>query len=93
MLAKAEVTKIYETILSSSGMADLVKISIQIPRKNVLLLSKVIERGVEGKNADEKTNSMLEFIPKEIIQELHSISTEILQKEGLAEMNEKLKAF
>jgi len=93
MLAKADVAKIFETILSSPGMSDTVKINVQIPRKNVLLLSKVIERGVEGKNADEKTNSILEIIPKEILQELLSVSADILQKAGLAEMNEKLKAF
>lgn len=42
MLAKTDVNKIYDTLLSIPGMGGTVKIILNIPRKNILLLSKVI---------------------------------------------------
>ena len=53
MLAKTDVARIYETVLSIPGMNDQVKIALNIPRKNVLLLSKIIERGLSAKGADD----------------------------------------
>ena len=35
MLAKTDVNKIYDTLLSIPGMSDPVKIILNIPRKNV----------------------------------------------------------
>jgi len=52
MLAKTDVTRIYETVLSIPGMNDHVKISLSLSRKNVLLLSKIIERGLLLKDHD-----------------------------------------
>lgn len=50
MLAKNDVAKVYETVLSIPGMNDEVKISFKITRKNLLLLNKAIERAErEGK--------------------------------------------
>lgn len=93
MLPKNEVTKIYDTILSIPGMNQNVKVNIQTSRKNLLLLSKVIERGLNGKETDDKSISILETIPKETLLELGEISNQLLSKAGLTEMNEKLKAF
>ena len=93
MIAKTDVARIYETVLSIPGMNEQVKIDLRIPRKNILLLSKVIERGISPKDSDDKTNNVLDIIPKETLQELLALSGEILQKAGLTEMNEKLKAF
>ena len=56
MLSKTDVAKIYETVLSIPGMNDNVKISFSISRKNVLLLSKIIERGLSVK--DPTTNQV-----------------------------------
>ena len=86
------IAKVFETILSIPGMNDNVKIQLSIPRKNVLLLSKVIERGLAGKeNLDNDT--ILDIAPAETLEQLNSISEEILKKAGLIEMNEKLKTF
>jgi len=93
MLAKTDVTKIYETLLSSPGMEEMVKLNLKIPRKNILLLSKLIERGISGRENDEKSIGILELVSKETTQELLGISKEILEKAGLSQMNEKLKAF
>jgi len=93
MLAKNEVSKIYETILTIPGMNDEIKVPMKTSRKNLLLLSKVIERGLNGKDTDDKSISILDSLSKETLQELGEISTQMLNKAGLTEMNEKLKSF
>ncbi len=45
MLSAKDVAMIYETLLSSPGMNDAVRIDVKLLRKNVLLLVKVIELG------------------------------------------------
>jgi hypothetical protein len=86
------IAKVFDTVLSIPGMNDNVKIQLSIPRKNVLLLSKVIERGLTVKD-DAEENNILDIAPKETVQELKAISEELLKKAGLIEMNEKLKTF
>ena len=86
------IAKVFDTVLSIPGMNDNVKIQLTIPRKNVLLLSKVIERGLNIKDSAEESN-ILDIAPKETLQELTAISDELLKKAGLIEMNEKLKTF
>jgi hypothetical protein len=93
MLAKNDVAKVYETVLSIPGMNDEVKISLKISRKNLLLLNKVIERGLNGKESEDKSISVLDTVSKETLQELGDIGGQLLQKAGLTEMNEKLKSF
>lgn len=50
------IAKVFDTVLSIPGMNDNVKIQLSIPRKNVLLLSKVIERGLSVKGNNEESN-------------------------------------
>ena len=93
MLQKGDVTRIYDTVLCIPGMNEIVKVNLQTTRKNLLLLNKVIERGLNGKEPDDKSVSILDIIPKESLQELSTIAAELLNKSGLSEMNEKLKSF
>ncbi|NCU04905.1 MAG: hypothetical protein GXC73_13045 [Chitinophagaceae bacterium] len=93
MIAKNDVAKVYDTILSIPGMNDEMKISLKISRKNLLLLNKLIERGLNGKESNDQSISVLDTVPKETLLELSNISAELLDKAGLTEMNEKLKAF
>lgn len=93
MIAKNDVAKVYDTILSIPGMNDEVKISLKISRRNLLLLNKLIERGLNGKESDDKSLNVLDTVPKETLDELSNIAQELLSKAGLTEMNEKLKAF
>ena len=86
------IAKVFETVLSIPGMNDNVKIQLTIPRKNVLLLSKVIERGLTVKDNTD-ANNILDISTQETVQELNAISDELLKKAGLIEMNEKLKTF
>lgn len=91
MLAKNDVAKVYETLLSIPGMNEEVKVPLKISRKNLLLLTKVIERGLNGKESDDKSISVLDIVAPETLQQLGEISGQLLHKAGLAEMNDKLK--
>ena len=96
MLSKSDITRIYETVLTVPGMNEFVKVDLKIPRKNVLLLSKIIERGMGIENSEGKEGketNILDIVPAETIEELKEVSLDLLQKAGLSEMNEKLKAF
>ena len=92
MPATNTIAKVFDTVLSIPGMNDNVKIQLTIPRKNVLLLSKVIERGLSVKDDSEESN-IIDIAAQETLQELTAISDELLKKAGLIEMNEKLKTF
>lgn len=93
MLQKNEVAKVYDTILTIPGMNDEVKVNLKISRKNLLLLNKVIERGISGKDSDDKSSLILEAVPKETLAELKGIAGELLQKGGLTDLNEKLQSL
>ena len=93
MLAKQDVAKVYDTVLSIPGMHEEVKVQLKTSRKNLLLLSKVIEKGLHGKDSDDKSVSVLDTLPGETLEELAALAVQLLQKAGLTEMNEKLKAF
>lgn len=93
MIAKTDLAKLYETLLSIPGMNNQVKIDLKIPLRNALLLSKIIERGLLGKEIDDSSPNILDLIPREMTSELLDIPMEILQKAGLMDMNEKLKGF
>ncbi len=93
MSVKSDVAKVYDTVLSIPGMNDEVKVGLKISRKNLLLLNKVIERGIGGKGMEDKSVSILDSVPKETMEELLDIAGQLLSKAGLTEMNEKLKLF
>jgi len=87
MITKNDVAKIFDTILSSPGMGETVKIDLKISRKNVLLLSHVIKEGIL---LEKDSLSFLAGSSEESISELENLSQEFLQKAGLVELNEKL---
>ena len=87
----SDAAKVFDTILCAPGMTEVVKIDLKISRKNVLLLSSVIEKGLSGKDDDKSI--LLESFPKDSLQELVTLSVDCLQKAGLTEMNEKLKSL
>lgn len=92
MFTTDDVAKVYDTILSIPGMNELVKVDLKISRKNVLLLNQVIERGLSAKD-DDKSSGLLSNLAEENLLELKSLSEEFLQKAGLIELSEKLKAL
>ncbi|MES2329286.1 MAG: hypothetical protein V4539_06750 [Bacteroidota bacterium] len=83
MLSSKDVAMVFDTLLSSPGMNDVVKLSVSMPRKNVLLLSRVIEKGLAVK--DEPGLS------EESIGQIRAVATDLLSKAGLNDLNEKLQ--
>ncbi|MDX9883108.1 MAG: hypothetical protein RBS73_13680 [Prolixibacteraceae bacterium] len=92
MLTTNDVVRVYDTVLSIPGMNEAVKIDLKLSRKNVLLLSHVIERGLTVRD-DEQTSGLLGNVPEESIKELKAFSSDCLQKAGLVELSEKLNAL
>jgi hypothetical protein len=92
MLTTNDITQVYDTILSIPGMNDTVKIDLKISRKNVLLLTRVIERGLAIKQ-DDKSSNILNIVPKEILQEFTALADDCLKKAGLTDLSEKLKTL
>ncbi len=86
-----EVAKVMETIMSIPGMNETVKIDLKISRKNVLLLFSIIERGLD--KDDGELTGLLDNVSTDVIEELKKTAEECLQKAGLVELKEKLKAF
>jgi hypothetical protein len=89
MLNAKELALLYETLLSAPGMNDVVKLDLRIPRKNVLLLAKVIEKGLQTKPG-EPLEGLLRAAGEGSQEALQQISSELLQKAGLSDMNNKL---
>ena len=92
MLSSSDVAKVYDTILSIPGMNETVKIDIRVLRRNVLLLNRVIKRGLNVKD-DAGSSHLLGSIPPEILSELSALGDDFLAKAGLTELNEKLNAL
>jgi len=87
MLTTNDVAKVFDTILSTPGMNEMVKIDLKISRKNVLLLYHVIERGMTVEN---DVSGVLGSLSKEGLLELKNVAEECLQKAGIVELNQKL---
>jgi len=93
MIAKNDMAKVYDTVLSIPGMEDEIKITLKVSRKNLLLLHKVIERGLNGTDSDDKTVSILDTLSTDTLKIVSDVANQLLNIAGLSEMNEKLKSF
>jgi len=87
MITKNEVSKVYDTVLSIPGMSEPVRIDLKTSRKNVLLLSHLIDQGLAQ---DKDSSILLSTLSEEGVTDLKNLSKECLQKAGLVELNEKL---
>jgi len=85
-----EMSRMYETLLAAPGMNQSVKISLTISRKTALLLSQLIENGIVQKDKPNQPG-IIAALPKECFQEIEVISTELLKKADMTELNEKLQ--
>lgn len=77
---------VYDTVLSTPGMGEAIKIDLKVNRKMVLLLVDLLERGISSKG-----DGLPEVIGKESIQEVKNICSHFLEKAGLIELNGHLK--
>lgn len=87
-----EKAKIFETILSSPGMTDKCKVTLQLSRQNVLLFSRLIEAGLLT-SQQPIDDEIIKALPKESIEEFKTIHEEILKKANLTEFYERLKTI
>ncbi|RZK33337.1 MAG: hypothetical protein EOO61_15495 [Hymenobacter sp.] len=90
---KGELAKFYDMLLTFPGMNEAVKIDLRLSRKSILILSRVIARGIRIQSEDKDGAGILEIVSPDSLEELSGVADELLQKAGLAETNEKLKAF
>lgn len=90
MITKNDVAKVFDTVLSIPGMSEMVKIDLKISRKNVLLLSCLIEQGLL---LEKDPANLTGNISEEGFSELKSIAKDCLEKAGLVELNQKLAAI
>ncbi|MOA48519.1 hypothetical protein D3C78_1712700 [compost metagenome] len=85
-----DLRKVYETLLCSPGMNELVKVDLKITRKTILLLSQVV-----GKELNEKPGTgerdILGFADKESIAELQGLVAGSLEKASLIALTIKLQ--
>lgn len=88
---KNEMVRMYETMLSLPSMDETVKFSHGIKRKQVLLLSLLIETGL--KNNHPEIKDLLTALPEGTAEELSKLSSEYLERAGLTELNGKLKSY
>lgn len=87
MFTAIDAAKVFDTVLSIPGMNETVKMDLKISRKNVLLLSHLIQEGMKFR---EGSSVLLESINDQGRTELENLSEEFLQKAGLIELHEKL---
>lgn len=90
MLSEKEISMLYETILSSPGMNENVKLSIVVSRKNALLLTSLLDNGIDHENG---TNKLFVAAGEESVDLLKKLSVEILEKAGLSSLHERLKVL
>jgi len=87
-----EKSKIFQTVLCSPGMNEKCKINLTMSRQNILLLSRVIEKGLlTHKNLFD--DEIIGALPEDSLEEFKSIHEEILRKSALTEFYDRLKTL
>lgn len=87
-----EKAKIFETVFSSPGMKETCKIVLNPSRQTILLLSHLIEQGIERKDA-EKGDELLSYLPSDASTELRGIADELLKKSELSDFYLRVKSL
>lgn len=90
MMTNNELAQVFDTVLSSPGINEAVRIDMRISRKAVLLLHQIMEAGLNGKEIQEGI-PISGFLSAETQEELKTLGSDFLQKAGLVEMSEKLR--
>lgn len=87
MEAKIEIRMLFETLLSSPGMTDVVKLDLKISRQTALLLATAVQAGLSSAQSDR---SLLSFGEPSATSELSLVVETILEKAGLTQTSKKL---
>lgn len=83
------VQLVYDILLCIPGMDESVRLDAKIPRKLVLLLSQVVERGLAVKDGE----GMIEAMPQEAIVQLQELIDGLMEKSGMILAAQKLKSM
>jgi hypothetical protein len=87
-----EKSKVFQTILSSPGMAQKCKINLTLSRQNILLLSRLIEAGLLTDNSPFD-DEIIVALPEGSLAEFKTIHEEILRKSELTDFYQCLKSL
>ena len=88
MLSPKDAAIVFETLLTSPGMNETIKVSLQLPRKNVLLLVKLLELALTVR--EEEQGSLIHALNGSGAEGISGVNTQLLQKAGLTDMYERL---
>jgi hypothetical protein len=86
-MIKVELEKVYDTLLSSPGMGEMIKIDFKMSRKTILLMSHVMQKGII-KNVDE--DLLLKVIGKDSLEELKNVLDNCLEKGSLNQLHHNI---
>jgi hypothetical protein len=84
MLTTKDVAVVYETLLSSPGMSELIRVDLKVARKNILMLAKIIE--VATMEQHLAVSPFLSAFDATSLAELSQMSATMLEKAGLSDM-------
>eukprot|EP01133_Synstelium_polycarpum_P017041 gene17041-20301_t len=89
MGTKNEMTVVFDALLTVPAMNDAVKLNLSMSRVQILLLSNTIRQGITAKEG--MVSDLLSILPKESSEELAKIADEVLEKAGLAGLDQKIR--
>jgi len=89
---KWEIKNFWDCFKLSRGGWKKVKIILQLGRQNLLVLSRIIERGLEADQKETK-GDILMLLSREGIDEFRKVVDDILQKGELTNFYENLKSL
>jgi len=92
MLSVKELSIVYEALLAPETMSTPVKITLNITRKQALLLAKVIELGLAVEH-ESGQSGILSVVDGSELGKLQGLAADLLKKAGLTEMMDKLNAL
>ena len=90
-MKSVELGKLYETLLCSPGMNEVIKVDLRLSRKTVLLLSQVVDKGL-SKTGDQSFG-LADIAGPESIKDLKEMLASCLDKASLTELNGKLSGL
>src|SRR6185312_2116362 len=92
MLSVKELSIVYEALLAPETMSTPVKITLNITRKQALLLAKVIELGLAVEH-ESGQSGIWSVVDGSELGKLQGLAADLLKKAGLTEMMDKLNAL
>jgi hypothetical protein len=90
METKIEIRMLFETLLTSPGMTEVVKLDLKISRQTALLLATAVQAGLAS---EKNESSLLSFAEPLATTELASVVEIVLEKAGLTQTSKKLAAL